>query len=367
MLASYQYFPAANWSTWVGDRLRQQLLSFGFIPYFQSENADLLTVRQQTGSSRGNTRRSHHIREIRNFICGHIKRNDAASRRLIQYLTMETSHLVILVRDAKTGRTLVTPPKDQLWLVREKIGIGRASKNEYNVITQVGPKFFEQMDKHRRWHFGFDNYYDVYVWDLVPGQAFTHLYNRLHETLIKANRFCSIQDYYRLASSILKTLTRDPVTARARTIKPDEKVESIWDIINDPRTAFWGWNIDKEEMSLDAELKTCIYNEADALEDRILFPEEFTGEMKDNLFKEKPSEIVRFERGKPNFDPRRFAYDLDTDEELPESDCEDLSDDDSLGSSCQEQGQLEDGEGMDEDDSMSSDMDMENAMTLFNQ
>jgi len=141
----------------------------------------MFTVYHQTGSSRGNTRRSHHIREMRNFICGHIKRNDAASRRLIQYLTMETAHLIVLVRDAKNGRTLVMPPKDELWLIREKVGLGRASKNEYDVLSQVGPKFFEQMDKHRRWHFGFDDYYDIYVWDPVPGNPFSYLYNKLQQ------------------------------------------------------------------------------------------------------------------------------------------------------------------------------------------
>jgi hypothetical protein len=91
--------------------------------------------------------------------------------------------------------------------------------------------------------------------------------------------------------------------------------------------------------------------------------------MKNNLFKENPSEIVDFERSGPSIDPRRFAYDLDTDEELSEddSDSEDVSEDDSLDSSRQGPKQTENGEETDEDDSMSSDMDMENTMTLFNQ
>lgn len=106
-------------------------------------------MHHQTGSRGTLTRRSHYIREARNFICGHIKRNDAASRRLIQYLSMMTFELVILVRDAKSGKILVKPPKEERWLVREKIGLGRASKNEYEELVKVDAKFFEIMDKQR--------------------------------------------------------------------------------------------------------------------------------------------------------------------------------------------------------------------------
>ena len=127
--------------------------------------------------------------------------------------------------------------------------------------------------------------------------------------------------------------------------------------------------MDGREVSLGNSLKMCVYNEADALEDRILFPEEFLGEMKDNLFKENPSEIVNFERSGPNIDPRRFAYDLDTDEELSEneSNSEDISEGDSLGSSCEDLEQIGDGGGGAEDESTNSGVDMENTMTLFNQ
>jgi hypothetical protein len=57
--------------------------------------------------------------------------------------------LIVLVRDAKTGDILVKPPKEERWLIREKVGWGRASKNEYKDVAWVGPKFFEAMDKFR--------------------------------------------------------------------------------------------------------------------------------------------------------------------------------------------------------------------------
>jgi hypothetical protein len=90
-------------------------------------------------------RRSHEFVELRNFTCAHIKRDDPVSRRFIQYLSNETWDLRALVRDRKTGRILIQPPKEELWLLREKSGWGRAARNEFNVMAEVGPVFFEQM------------------------------------------------------------------------------------------------------------------------------------------------------------------------------------------------------------------------------
>ena len=115
--------------------------------------------------------------EARNIICAHIKRDDPVSRRLIQYLALQNHHLLVLVRDAETGKLLLKPEEDERWLHREKSGLGRAAKNEWNVLSKVGPKFFEQMDRHRDWHFGFKEYYDVYIWEWEAGNPFAHLFN----------------------------------------------------------------------------------------------------------------------------------------------------------------------------------------------
>jgi hypothetical protein len=112
-------------------------------------------MRSQTGSRSHGVRRSHAVLETRSFVCAHIKRNDPTSRRLVQYLSMQTSCLVLLVRDGKTGSILVKPPEEETWLVREKTGLGRAARNEWNIIQKVGTEFFEDMDRHREWHFGF--------------------------------------------------------------------------------------------------------------------------------------------------------------------------------------------------------------------
>lgn len=187
ILCTRLYFPAPKWMVWVGDLLRQQFLTLvilfaendfvdtndiqGFIPYFFSDKASKLSHYFQSGS-RGMARRAHQVLEVRNFICGHIKRDDAATRRFIKYLSLETSTLIALVRDPKTGRTLIQPPDEELWIVREKSGWGRASKNEYEILESVGTSFFERMDALRKWHFSFDEYYDVYIWDANPGRNY---------------------------------------------------------------------------------------------------------------------------------------------------------------------------------------------------
>ncbi|KAJ9656968.1 hypothetical protein H2201_008330 [Coniosporium apollinis] len=305
VLAIWQYFPAAKW--------------LGFIPYFQFDHAAKTSVHHQTGS-RGQGRRSHAMVEARNFMCAHIKRNDAASRRFIQYLSVETSLVVCLVRDAVTGKTLVSPPEEQLWLLREKSGLGRASKNEWNVIAQVGPKFFEDMERYRRWHFSFNEYYDVYVWDAVPGQKFYNLHNTIQGLLIKAHRFHSVREFYEVEAPILKTLVRDKDTQRARDAKPGER--TIYDSLNSADTHFKSWN-EKDEVIVDTEedreARGTFYNEADAAEDRMLFPEELSGSTNE-LFKENMASMNVFEKRGPDFN--RFAADLDTDEELESDDGE---------------------------------------------
>jgi hypothetical protein len=180
ILCLYNYFPAPKWGRFVGDLPRQQLLQLGFIPYFVGDKAEKVTNYFQSGS-RGMARRSHSVTEMRNFICGHIKRDDAVSRRFIQYLAMETFELRAVVRDRKTGRVLITPPDEELWLLREKSGWGRAVRNEFDVIGEVGPRFFEQMDRSRKWHFGFKEYYDVYIWDSAPGRPFFILQRKIEE------------------------------------------------------------------------------------------------------------------------------------------------------------------------------------------
>lgn len=110
-------------------------------------------------------------------MCAQIKRNDPISRRFIQYVAMQTSRMFILVRDGKTGELIVSPDQDELWLARILIGIGRDRRNS-NVQTLrfVGEEFFEEMDRQRSFHLGFDDFYDVYIWSADPGVQWQFLH-----------------------------------------------------------------------------------------------------------------------------------------------------------------------------------------------
>ena len=77
-------------------------------------------------------------------MCANIKRNDPVSRRFLQYLSMQTNNVLVLIRDAKTSKFLRKPPDEEMWLSRHKAGIGRASKNEWTVTKEVGLPFFEE-------------------------------------------------------------------------------------------------------------------------------------------------------------------------------------------------------------------------------
>lgn len=108
---------------------------------------------------------------------GHMKRNDPVTRRFLQYLRMRTGELLLMVRDGKTGRVITAPPEEQLWTYRVKQGIGRASKNDWTNILNVGPDYFAMTDALREWRFSFNDYYDVFIWDFAPGQSAMETYN----------------------------------------------------------------------------------------------------------------------------------------------------------------------------------------------
>ena len=83
--------------------------------------------------------------------------------------------VVALVRDGKTGEIILKPPSEQTWLARTKEGLGRAVKQEYTVTESVDQELLEMMDQARKWSVGFQEYYDVYVWDLTPGMSIRNI------------------------------------------------------------------------------------------------------------------------------------------------------------------------------------------------
>lgn len=115
----------------------------------QFEGAEEMTTKFQTGS-RGQARRVHCITAARNFLCANMKRNDPVTRRFLQYLVVQSSRAVVLIRDAKNSKILHTPPTDQLWVHREKNGIGRASKNAWTATAEASQTFFDKSNSYLR-------------------------------------------------------------------------------------------------------------------------------------------------------------------------------------------------------------------------
>jgi hypothetical protein len=50
------------------------------------------------------------------------------------------------------------------------MGMGRAAKNDWETVLEVGPDYFEGVELYRNWHLGFDDYYVVWIWDFAPGR-----------------------------------------------------------------------------------------------------------------------------------------------------------------------------------------------------
>ncbi|KAL9586659.1 MAG: hypothetical protein Q9203_003783 [Teloschistes exilis] len=274
-----------------------------------------MTQSSQSGSRRGPIRQSHASLESRNVVCAHLDRYDPKSRRFLQYISAETHRVITLVRDAKTGRILKTPPSEHLWLVRTKSGYGRASKAEWEIRAQVGPEFFEQIEELRQWHLSFQEHYDVYIWDLVPGEHYANLYNSIQQALLRAHRCCEMRVVFNAERPILETLTREMSTMRVRDINSGEKADSVCDDIM--RSHCVPLNLEKQCISDESWGKGYFYRAADAAEDSVLFPDESLSETTGYVYKGGDSAIDDYLRRGPDWD--RFIMDLETDEDLSES------------------------------------------------
>jgi hypothetical protein len=130
--------------------------------------------------------------------------------------------------------------------------------------------------------------------------------------LIKAHRFHSGNDFYRPASHVLKTITREEKTLRVRDIKPGEVVESIWDQVTNPgaESVSTGTN---DELQPEAH-RYLLYNESDALEDAVLFPEESQKAGNAMIPHQSTQAVHAFEHEGPSI--VKFIFDLDTDDEV---------------------------------------------------
>lgn len=221
-----------------------------------------------------------------------------------------------MVRDAHTGRVVVQPPKHQWWLVREKSGLGRASKADWNIVSGVCDQMFEQLgdSMYSDYIFGFEDHYDVIVWDTLPGMHYYQMHDIIHTALVKAHRFRNSIDFYRPVESVIRTLHRDEETGRCRDVKPGEM--SIWDDLKDPGSRMVIQTIDNHGQARDMtedELHDTNYNDIDATEDAILFQEEREGHTNTAIGGPSDRNNLKIEETGPNW--QRFIQDSDTDQE----------------------------------------------------
>ncbi len=104
-----------------------------------------------------------------------------------------------------------------------------------------------------------------------------------------------MDDLYIPAASTLRTITRDLVTFRTRDIKPGEDVESIWDEIERRP----GHVLNPRGETLETQIaedfpQHVFYNEADVLEDAVLFPEEMAEKRSKSLYSGKANDLESF-------------------------------------------------------------------------
>ncbi|KAJ9616708.1 hypothetical protein H2200_000427 [Cladophialophora chaetospira] len=290
VLTLWHYFPNPEWLVWAGDLVRQQYTQVGFFPYMTLNTASDVTTSQRGRDRTG--RRVHASSESRNYVCAHMKRNDPVSRRFIQYMSMETSRVLILVRDGKTGRIIWSPPEDELWLARVKRGYGRAARTEWETVRYVGPTFFEEMEKQRRFRLGLDDHYDIYIWCTDPGTPPQFLHASVMEILYRAHRVVDGEGLFSLIAPILKTLTRDGDAWRTQDLQEGENAPTVWDeMMDDPR---FEWRTPDGDVSKEIP-KNLVYTEADALEEEILFPGDMEGKKR---FKPIKNRLTEFESGR---------------------------------------------------------------------
>ena len=185
VLSIFDYFPNKSFKDWTGDETRKQFLELGFIPYVLVDGGD---------------KRSTARKQCKNFVAANIKRNDPVSRRFIQYLCMQRSHVTMMVRDAKSGSVLVKPESEYIWLDRHKAGYDCFGDPEWDDGLSVNEELLTTFSTRRvrEWQFGFTDYYEVICWDVVPNRSFSTLHATILDALLKANRVCSGADNFPL-------------------------------------------------------------------------------------------------------------------------------------------------------------------------
>jgi hypothetical protein len=120
---------------------------------------------------------------------------------------------------------------------------------------------------------------------------------------------------------VLRTITRDRVTYRARDIRPGEQAQSIWDELHADGNKFvfgpvWldGSSEFRDEATNSDAVWKFFYNDGDAAEDAVLFEAHLKPDQAKQKFQEISNSITKLEKGGPVM--ARFVLGLDPDEEV---------------------------------------------------
>lgn len=185
ILAMFGFFPNPLLTMHIEDDVQEQMLRMGFVVHARFRNAVSATHNLQTRRHSGQ-RRQHDVSESRSWIAGQMSRNDEKVRRFIRLMSMRPNEICIYARDMETGRVLVQPPENERWLVREKVGLGRSARNQFNILEAVDAKFFRTMHALRGGQLPFNDYYAIVIWHREPGRSWEQMQYDITEVIMNS-------------------------------------------------------------------------------------------------------------------------------------------------------------------------------------
>lgn len=113
-----------------------------------------------------------------------------------------------------------------------------------------------------------------------------------------------LSDMYTNKEKFLRSITREEDTQRVRSIKPGEKVESMWDVVTNPSNKYAVWDEKGNQEIHDSGShdgpSNQFYSEADAAEDMVLFPDELVSAKRNVPFKEISNPVTEIGNGEQN-------------------------------------------------------------------
>lgn len=84
-----------------------------------------------------------------------------------------------------TNKIIHDVPVEHTWIQRQKAGRGRKDRTDWVVTRAMDKKFRKEIEDTKPWHFEFQDYLDVHIWDRHAGRPLQDLF---HVVLKVCNR-----------------------------------------------------------------------------------------------------------------------------------------------------------------------------------